>query len=249
MSKLLLELNVNSKTKEVKISPVGLFSGYDGRVYKVSAATILNTKQRGLDIPLNIEHCFTQKGCVAVGWFKLDTLELKEDGVYAQLELTKEGQELVSSKTYRYLSPEFSVDGDRNVITIDAVALLNAPNFNLEINHKQKPKEENKMDEKELENLRKENEELSKELKLQKEFNQRLTDDLKTQQLDEAIKANKILPAEKELLKEMNIDTLRSYLATRQPLGHTKELNANTREQTKEDSAYKVAANLGWGEE
>jgi len=261
MSKLLLEMNANSKTKEVKISPVGLFSGYDGRVYKLSDATIAATKQRGLDIPLNIEHCFTQKGCAAVGWFKLDTLELKEDGVYAQLELTKEGQELVSSKTYRYLSPEFSVDGDRNVVTIDAVALLNTPNFNLEINQRgphydnngvqinQKPKEENEMDEKELERLRKEKEQLSKELKLQKEFNQKLIDDLKTQQLDEAVKANKILPAEKELLKEMNIDILRSYLATRQPLGHTKEFNTNTNQQTKEDSAYAIAANLGWGEE
>ncbi|SFP60616.1 phage protease [Hydrogenimonas thermophila] len=295
MSKLLLEMNANSKTKEVKISPVGLFSGYDGRVYKLNETTIAATKQRGLDIPLNIEHCFTQKGCAAVGWFKLDTLELKEDGVYAQLELTKEGQELVSSKTYRYLSPEFSVDGDRNVVTIDAVALLNTPNFNLEINQRgphydnngvqlkqkdsetkvstpnlgagtsvpqnqnlgagtsvpqnQKPKEENEMDEKELEQLRKEKEELSKELKLQKEFNQKLIDDLKTQQLDEAVKANKILPAEKELLKEMNIDTLRSYLATRQPLGHTKEFNTNTNQQAKEDSAYAIAANLGWGEE
>lgn len=241
MSKLLLELNVNSKTKEVKISPVGLFSGYDGRVYKVSAATILNTKQRGLDIPLNIEHCFTQKGCAAVGWFKVDTLEIKEDGVYAQLELTKEGKELINSKIYRYLSPEFSVDEDRNVITIDAVALVNTPNFNLEINQK---KEGNKMDE--LEQLKKEKEELLKELKLQKELNQKLIDDLKTQLLDEAIKANKILPAEKEILKELNIDTLRSYLSTRQPLGHTKELNINTGNQTDKDSAYKIAANLGW---
>ena len=244
MSKLLLELNVNSKTKEVKISPVGLFSGYDGRVYKLSAATILNTKQRGLDIPLNIEHCFTQKGCAAVGWFKVDTLEIKEDGVYAQLELTKEGKELINSKIYRYLSPEFSVDEDRNVITIDAVALVNTPNFNLEINQKQKLKEGNKMDE--LEQLKKEKEELLKELKLQKELNQKLIDDLKTQLLDEAIKANKILPAEKEILKELNIDTLRSYLSTRQPLGHTKELNINTGDQTEEDSAYKIAANLGW---
>ena len=244
MSKLLLELNVNSKTKEVKISPVGLFSGYDGRVYKVSAATILNTKQRGLDIPLNIEHCFTQKGCAAVGWFKVDTLEIKEDGVYAQLELTKEGKELINSKIYRYLSPEFSVDEDRNVITIDAVALVNTPNFNLEINQKQKLKEGNKMDE--LEQLKKEKEELLKELKLQKELNQKLIDDLKTQLLDEAIKANKILPAEKEILKELNIDTLRSYLSTRQPLGHTKELNINTGDQTDKDSAYKIAANLGW---
>jgi len=244
MSKLLLELNVNSKTKEVKISPVGLFSGYDGRVYKVSAATILNTKQRGLDIPLNIEHCFTQKGCAAVGWFKVDTLEIKEDGVYAQLELTKEGKELINSKIYRYLSPEFSVDEDRNVITIDAVALVNTPNFNLEINQKQKLKEGNKMDE--LEQLKKEKEELLKELKLQKELNQKLIDDLKTQLLDEAIKANKILPAEKEILKELNIDTLRSYLSTRQPLGHTKELNINTGNQTDKDSAYKIAANLGW---
>ena len=244
MSKLLLELNANLKTKEVKISPVGIFSGYDGRVYKLSATTILNTKQRGLDIPLNIEHCFTQKGCAAVGWFKVDTLEIKEDGVYAQLELTKEGKELINSKIYRYLSPEFSVDEDRNVITIDAVALVNTPNFNLEINQKQKLKEGNKMDE--LEQLKKEKEELLKELKLQKEFNQKLIDDLKTQLLDEAIKANKILPAEKEILKELNIDTLRSYLSTRQPLGHTKELNINTGDQTKEDSAYKIAANLGW---
>ena len=241
MSKLLLELN--TKTKEVKISPIGLFSGYDGRIYKVDETTITRTKEKGLDIPLNVEHCFTQKGCEAVGWFKIDTLTLKEDGVYANLELTKEGVELISSKKYRYLSPEFSVDKDRQVITIDAVALVNVPNFNLEINQKQK---EFNMDKKELEALYKEKEQLQKELKLQKEQNQKLVNDLKEQQLNEAVKENKILPAEKELLKEMNLNTLKEYLTKREPLGHTKDLNTNTQNQNSKDSAYAVAANLGW---
>ena len=80
----------------------------------------------------------------------------------------------------------------------------------------------------------------------QKEQNQKLVDDLKEQQLNEAVKENKILPAEKELLKEMNLNTLKEYLTKREPLGHTKDLNTNTQNQNSKDSAYAVAANLGW---
>ena len=232
MSKLLLE--VNAKAKEVKISPIGLFSGYDGRIYKVDETTITRTKEKGLDIPLNVEHCFTQKACEAVGWFKIDTLKLKEDGVYANLELTKEGQELIDSKKYRYLSPEFSVDENRQVITIDAVALVNVPNFNLEINQKK----ESKMSEEVLK--------LKQELEKLKKENNYLNSKLKEELLNSAIEKNIILPVEKDTLIKLEYNSLKEYLTKREPLGHTKNLNASTKNQDFKDSAYKIAQNLGW---
>lgn len=246
MSKLLLELN--AKQKATKISPVGLFSGYDGRVYKLDESAVATTKQKAIDIPLNVEHCFTQKGCEAVGWFKTDTLELKEDGVYAKLELTQEGEDLIKSKKYRYLSPEFSVDKERNVVTIDGVALVNSPNFALEINNKQNndTKEEQHMKE-ELQALQEQNEQLKKENNTLKKSVDDLLNQLKEQELNAAIAANKILPSEKDTLKELNYNTLKSYLQARKPLGHTKEFNTNAQQRNNEhDQAYNIAANLGW---
>lgn len=251
MSKLLIELNAktkNAKIKEVKISPIGLFSGYDGRVFKLDEKAITNTKHNALDIPLNVEHCSTDKGCQAVGWFKVDSLTWKEDGVYALLELTKEGGELVTSKKYRYLSPEFTVEQDRSIISIDAVALVNAPNLNLEINQKRKEKEMDKQTDKdELQKLQDENATLKQQLEELQKSNKKLTDSLKEQTLDEAVANNKILPAEKDTLKELNTKTLKSYLATREPMGHTKEFNSGKGTGTgDDDSSLELAKHLGW---
>ncbi|MCW1604922.1 phage protease, partial [Campylobacter jejuni] len=62
-------------------------------------------------------------------WFDRNSLELREDGIYASLELTPKGKELVENKAFRYLSPEYYVDDDKNVIHLDAMGLVNQPNL------------------------------------------------------------------------------------------------------------------------
>ena len=246
MSSIRIELN--SSSKEVKISPAGTISGFDGRVFVVDENTVAKTKAKGIDIPLNVEHCFTDKGCSAVGWFDVNTLELKEDGVYATLTLNKEGEELVKNKNYRYLSPEFIVGENRHVETIEGVALVNSPNFELEINKKGE-----KVDEKQIQTLQKEInakenqiQDLQKQLNAKEEQIKNLIDDLKEFHLNAAIKENKILPAEKESLKAMPLDALTSYLETRKPLGMTKENNFQDGQNQKEDNEAKLLKELGW---
>jgi len=222
-----VRIEFNAK-EVVKISPAGTITGFDGRVFIVDENTIAKTKAKGVDLPLNIEHCFTEKGCAAVGWFDVNTLELKEDGVYARLTLNDEGKELIKNKNYRYLSPEFIVGENRHVESIEAVALVNNPNFELEINKGEKMKED----------ITK----LQKEINRKEEQIKKLISDLKEFHLNAAIKDNKILPAEKEALKAMPLDALKSYLETREPLGFTQKNNF----QDTQNNHNNLLKELGW---
>ena len=231
---------LNTTAKKVKIAPRGVISGYDGRVFVVDEATIEETKRRGIDIALNVEHCFTDKACKAVGWFRVDSLELADDGVYAVLELTPEGKELIEQKAYRYLSPEFETDQKtRHVDAIVGVALVNTPNFNLEINHKGEQMEIQK----ELNKKEEQIAALKKELNKKEEQIQKLTDTIKELHLNSAIAAKKILPAEKEHLKSMDLNALQAYLQTREPMDL---LGSNIEHNAKEDETAKIAQQLGW---
>lgn len=240
-----IRIELNQTKKLVKISPAGTISGFDGRVYVVDEESIVKTKAKGVDIPLNVEHCFTDKGCSAVGWFDVKTLELKEDGVYALLTLNKEGEELIKNKNYRYLSPEFVVNENRHVEEISAVALVNNPNFALEINQKGEKVDEKLQ--KELNAKETQIQSLQKQLNAKEEQIKKLIDDLKEFHLNAAIKENKILPAEKDSLKAMPLDALKSYLETRPILGMTKENNFQDG-QNKEDNEAKLLKELGWEE-
>ena len=245
MSSIRIELNNSGKS--VKISPAGTITGFDGRVFVVDEESVAKTKAKGIDIPLNVEHCFTSKGCSAVGWFDVKSLELKVDGVYANLTLNKEGEELIKNKNYRYLSPEFIVNENRHVEEISAVALVNNPNFELEINKKEKVMQEQEINTLKKEVNAKENQiqDLQKQLNAKEEQIKKLIDDLKEFHLNAAIKENKILPAEKDALKAMPLDALKSYLETRKPLGMTKENNFQDG-QNKEDNESKLLKELGW---
>ncbi|MFY4756177.1 phage protease [Campylobacter jejuni] len=125
MRDLLLELNTKLTNEKVKISPIGIAKGLDGRVFKIDGEKLINNIQKnGLDIALNLNH----QGGEAYG-FDRNSLELREDGIYASLELTPKGKELVENKAFRYLSPEYYVDDDKNVIHLDAMGLVNQPNL------------------------------------------------------------------------------------------------------------------------
>lgn len=122
MSKF-LELNFVQGEK-VCISPLGDVTGVDGRFYKINSNTVLSAIRT--HIPLFVNHDDYRE---AAGWFNKDTLEARADGIYASLELTPLGQTLVTNKSYRYLSPTYYVDDQRNVTEIESVGLVNLPNL------------------------------------------------------------------------------------------------------------------------
>ncbi|EID4796710.1 hypothetical protein LB248_001164 [Campylobacter lari] len=152
MQGLLLELNSQITKDKIKISPIGTTRGIDGRVFKIDGEKLIkNIQKNGLDIPLNLNH----QGGEAYGWFDKDSLELRNDGVYANLELTPNGKKLVEEKAFRYLSPEYYVDNDKNVIALDAMGLVNQPNLLNKALNKIKTffKERNTMNEEELKKI------------------------------------------------------------------------------------------------
>ena len=169
-------LSLNYKDGElIKVSPVGEVKGLDGRVFKINAASLIETIQKNnLDIVLDENHSFAG----AIGWFGKDSFVEKEDGVYAKLELNDKGKELVEKRIYRYLSPVFDTDGSE-VTGLDSVGLVNRPNLlNNALNFKGeimnvKDSSEYKELLKELEKIKKENEALKNELeKLKKDSTQ-----------------------------------------------------------------------------
>lgn len=118
-------LSLNYKNGElIKVSPIGEIEGADGRTFKIDAKKIIeNIKKNGVDIVLDENHSFAG----AVGWFDKDSFEVRDDGIYAKLELNKRGTELVKDKIYRYLSPVYDLSG-RDVLSIESVGLVNKPN-------------------------------------------------------------------------------------------------------------------------
>ncbi|EJP75865.1 phage protease [Campylobacter sp. FOBRC14] len=152
--KSLLALNFK-ENEALKISPIGEITGLDGRVFNIDAKTLLESiAKNNLHIPLDENHNFGG----AVGWFDKDSFEAREDGIYAKLELNKNGKALVEDKIYRYLSPVYDVSG-KNVIGLDSIGLVNRPNLlNNTINSKGETMQ------KELEELKAKNEALQKEL-------------------------------------------------------------------------------------
>lgn len=130
------ELNFKEGEKTL-ICPIGEVVGEDGRSFVISPDIVKNIKTH---IPLDENHNYGR----AVGWFDKDTLEVREDGIYAALELNEEGKALIESRAYRYLSPVFSMADNRVVVDIDSVGLVNVPNLLFkELNKKENQKEKN----------------------------------------------------------------------------------------------------------
>jgi len=153
-----IELNLKAGEK-IKVSPVGEVIGLDGRAFKIDGESLLkNISNADLHIPLDINHGFDE----AVGWFEKTSFEVKEDGIYASLELNTKGQELVENKSYRYLSPVYIMGENGFVVGLDSVGLVNRPNLlNKELNEKIK-KERNL---EELEELKNEVKDLKNQIK------------------------------------------------------------------------------------
>ena len=223
-----IEVNFQENEK-VKISPVGDVVGVDGRTYKINAQNVIkNIKSRGIDIVLNENHW----GSKAFGWFDLNSLEAKTDGIYAHLDLNNLGKPAVENKHYRYLSPEFMVDRERNVTRIVGVGLVNQPNLlNKALNNEQsnpsKP-----IESEEKNNMKKTVEQLELEVNtLQTSNDQKdktiesLTNQLKESKVNNAIAAGSLLPANKDFALGLELNQIDGYLSTLNTQPQTQDLN------------------------
>ena len=225
-------LSLNYKDGElIKVSPVGEVKGLDGRVFKINAASLIETIQKNnLDIVLDENHSFAG----AIGWFGKDSFVEKEDGIYAKLELNDKGKELVEKRIYRYLSPVFDTDGSE-VTGLDSVGLGNRPNLlNNALNFK--GEEMNVKDSSEYKELLKELEKIKKE-------NEALKNELEKLKKDSTQEKNEKAENESDK-KELNtrLENIESSLKSITAIFGKKNLEANAKESLSE--AEKNIANM-----
>lgn len=225
-------LSLNYKDGElIKVSPVGEVKGLDGRVFKIDAASLIETIQKNnLDIVLDENHSFAG----AIGWFGKDSFVEKEDGIYAKLELNDKGKELVEKRIYRYLSPVFDTDGSE-VTGLDSVGLVNRPNLlNNALNFK--GEEMNVKDSSEYKELLKELEKIKKE-------NEALKNELEKLKKDSTQEKNEKAENESDK-KELNtrLENIESSLKSITAIFGKKNLEANAKESLSE--AEKNIANM-----
>ncbi|RBQ28406.1 phage protease [Aliarcobacter vitoriensis] len=246
----LLELNYKAKEK-VLISPVGSVVGLDGRTFNIDGAIVIeNTKSNGIDLVFEVDHGFGEHGGKAAGWFKVDTLELRADGIYASLDTTPLGDELIDKKLYRYVSPAFVMDrnkDDRSVLALDSVGLVNRPNLikdalnskdqilikdlnskveNLELEKNEAMKTVEATSKELSETTDKLTEANSKVEKVEKSYETALEAN-KNLKIDLAVEQNKILPKDREFCKSLNDEQLDSYIQNNAGSILAKELGKN----------------------
>ncbi len=122
----------------VQLSPFGEFVLRDGG--KRSGATqhcsraafeamVANWKAMGeRDILVDVDHASATGGSTeAAAWAK--NLRVEDDGLCADFELTPRGRELVEGKSYRFVSPGWTLADDGTPIALCSVALTNRPNL------------------------------------------------------------------------------------------------------------------------
>ncbi|MBL4774484.1 MAG: hypothetical protein JKY87_00285 [Mariprofundus sp.] len=202
----------------LKISPIGKVTGIDGRTFSIDGeAALQELNDNGLKLVLNVDHGWTAKyGSEAAGWFA--DFELKDDGIYAKLELNKLGNKLLEAQAYKYLSPEFLTDEFKNVVAIVGVGLVNQPNLlNQALNKQQHDTGEQDMSAKnnnddkndtnaeQMQRLKDEN----NALKLRIEASEK---DLREQKINNAIKDGALIPAKKDFALALDANALDSFL-------------------------------------
>lgn len=237
--------NANLSDK-LKISPIGKVTGIDGRFFDIDAQKVLEqTQSLELEIVLNVAHGWSAKyGEDAAGWFKFKDLEQREDGIYATLELNELGKELIESKKYKYLSPEYFVDNQKGVEIIVGVGLVNQPNLLNDSLNNQNPTqtpEELPMSEelqKQVNTLQQEKTDLTTEVNNLTTQNQKLMQQLNEQRIDNAIAQGELAPAKKDFALTLEGNQLDAYLESeKQSFKGTQDNNINPDEDDKDPDA------------
>jgi phage I-like protein len=136
---LFLSLNLEGDNlKRIKIVPAGeRIKGRDGRTWKNSnpKQTALNSNERLPSLPIDENHSTdlaAPKGGAspAFGW--MTNLCADDTGaIWADVEWTERGRDVLDKKEYRYISPVFYSDESGEINCILRAALTNTPNLQL----------------------------------------------------------------------------------------------------------------------
>ncbi len=133
------ELDEDENVSEIKIVPVGVWNHPQYGKIKITEkdiSTFVENFEKGIrnDIPITEGHSIAGETKPAVGWFK-KLINKGRDGLWAVVEWTEKGKELLKQKAYKYFSPEFYTnyeDPETREIRKDVLvggALVNTPYF------------------------------------------------------------------------------------------------------------------------
>lgn len=121
----------------VQLTPPGpQVMGRDGRWWRLSDAEAVATRfNPGREPPIDVEHSSELKApfgdpAPAVGWMK--EIAVRDGALWARVEWTGAGREMVAGKAYRYLSPVFTYDpATMEIAEILSAGLTNNPNLEM----------------------------------------------------------------------------------------------------------------------
>ena len=127
-----------STAVKVQLSPFGEFTLHDGgkrngTVQHCSKAAfealVANWKASGSpDVLVDVDHASARGGSTeAAAW--CNSLEVDDNGLQGVFNLTPKGLELVKNRSYRFVSPGWTLSPDGTPVSLCSVALTNRPNL------------------------------------------------------------------------------------------------------------------------
>ena len=123
---------------KVQLSPIGEFTLHDGgkrngTVQHCSKAAfealVANWRAAGSpDVLVDVDHASARGGSTEAA-ARCNSLEVDENGLQGVFNLTPKGLELVKNRSYRFVSPGWTLSEDGTPLALCSVALTNRPNL------------------------------------------------------------------------------------------------------------------------
>jgi phage I-like protein len=203
-----LSIQENDEKSSVKLSPTGDVKGGDGRKFQIKTDYVVANSQKSGDILIRLEHGWTDHNDRAIGWIAPNSLKVENSFIVGDVELTEWGQTLVNSKEYRFLSPEYQidgmVDGSYVVNNITGFGLVNRPNFKkLKLNSEESGKE---MEKEKIEKLEKDIADKDIEINSLKEK-------LNINEVEIAIAKGEIMENQKDFALSLNSEQRKNFIS------------------------------------
>lgn len=141
VSSLHFQIPAGDVPEWVHLTPVGTFSGVDGRgPFRLEdAAAVIADSMKAGKLPIDENHATDTaapegRPSPARGW--IVAMEARADGIWGKVEWTNSGRELLADKAYRGISPVLlSTKAEGRVLKVLRAALTNDPNLNLTTLH------------------------------------------------------------------------------------------------------------------
>lgn len=129
----------NGVVEDVHVAPIGEFYGSDSegkpipeKITVEALQTLADKMNSGDDVLCDVDHQSCRPGVdkdtSAAGWFTHFVVDPIK-GLFAKLNLTKRGKELLENREYRYTSPTFMLDKDGVPVDMHSISLTNTPAF------------------------------------------------------------------------------------------------------------------------